>query len=113
MSDETLADSQLDTRLYDYLKYLTTLSLVAIGGVLGLLQGSVQISGRSALVAILCLGAAGVVSLMTINFTLYIEAIGKSTPKVRFVAITLQQIATALLIFGLGLFLGAFIKVLT
>ena len=46
------AERHIELMLYDYFKHLTTLALVALGGVLSISQGEEQVSGRGLLLVV-------------------------------------------------------------
>ncbi|MGL5839275.1 MAG: hypothetical protein ACRCY3_12315 [Sphingorhabdus sp.] len=69
-SEERVADKARDDAtllLYDFYKHLTTLSLVALGGVLSLSQAGVLIEQRRLALITLLIGAAGVLALMGLD----------------------------------------------
>lgn len=98
-------------RVYDYFKHLTTVSLIAIGGVLGLLSGDGPVLKPIAIVIVVgTLGFAGFLAMMMMAS---LSALGFKTPeevaRIRRVVLAIQGAATFLLMFGLGIFLGAFV----
>ena len=99
------------TPAYDFNKHLSTLSLISIGGVLGLLQNAeVGISARAASLSIASLGLAALAALL---MNAMIVGIGLSADSSRLSAKFVQRaqgIAVALLLFGAGIFTGAFGK---
>ena len=105
------------TRAYDFLKHLTTLSLISIGGILGLLQNeSVAISDESVLISLGSIGLAGLTALMTNGTLVGTPLSGK--PPGRFALNSkglyyLQSAAVLLFMFGAGVFTGAFSIALT
>jgi hypothetical protein len=66
---EILARSKDEVALlvYDYLKHMTTLSLVAIGGVLSISASIPGIPPKSIIIIVVILGLAGAVSLMALD----------------------------------------------
>ena len=111
------ADQFAETRAYDFLKHLTTLSIISIGGILGLLQNdSVDFPDQTIMVSIGAIGLAAITSLI-VNGTLVGEPLsGKPagkyslTPKRLYY---LQSIAVLMFLFGAGVFTGAFSLALT
>ena len=97
-------------RAYDFLKHVTTLSLISIGGIFGLLQNDrVTISESSVMLSIGMIGGAAFVAL-TMNANIVAEPLRaprkrKLTAKQVYIG---QYIAMALLLFGAGVFTGAF-----
>lgn len=123
MSDEkgTMADAHdiVDdgsySRAFDFFKHLTTTALISIGGVLGLLTGEAAgISARAVAIVIFLLSLAGMISMMSLCgiSTLAMLQRPKLAKHARELLI-LQYSASFLLIAGLGIFLGAFSKVLS
>ena len=95
-------------RAYDFFKHLTTLGLISIGGVLGLLQNQqVQISTRAILMSVGAIGLSAFVALLS-NAGLA-SAPGGREPGLRTLR-TLQWLSVALFVFGAGIFTGAFSK---
>ena len=116
MSDDgQVVDDATYSRTYDYFKHLTTVSLVSIGGVLGLLTGKVGgISSRAIILVIVMLGLAGFLSIMNM-FTISVMATrgrSRGDKTVRQLLIS-QYAATFSLVLGLGIFLGVFSKIVT
>lgn len=112
--DHPPADDAPYARIYDYFKHLTTVSLVSIGGVLGLLQGQGPAIKPLALILVISLLAAAgflamvmlaAISSMTLKKASEVEKVRKSM-------LIVQGAATFCLMFGLGIFLGAFVGAL-
>jgi hypothetical protein len=100
-------------RVYDYFKHITTLSLVAIGGVLSLLQGSdLEIPKRAYVIVIGLLGGAGALAFLAINSMTSTELMNRPLHAKRTALLVLQIAATGLLMLGLGIFLGLFTRLL-
>lgn len=100
-------------RAYDYFKHLTTVALISIGGVFGLLQGDgPRLKTTAVILVIALIGLAGGISLIAISSITAADLQGKSLEKLRKSILRTQQIATFLLLFGLGVFIGAFTKVM-
>jgi hypothetical protein len=115
MSDETLSRAQghdPTLRIYDYFKHLSTVSLIAIGGVLGLIQGGIKMPSLAILVTICVLGVAGIISMMGLNVIATAELKGGLTEKHSKMLSLLQPLANMCLMLGLGIFLGVFMKVI-
>jgi hypothetical protein len=105
-------DAAID-RAFDFNKHVATLALISIGGVLGLLQGSEQaISPRAAMLVMACLGTAAFIALIT-NSSLVGGALkSRGAPSAK-VLIASQWLSVGLLLFGAGMFVGAFSKSVT
>lgn len=63
----TDAERHAELLLYDYFKHLTTLSLVALGGVLAISQDVEQIGDRALLVVVLFISLGGGAALSAIE----------------------------------------------
>lgn len=99
-------------RVYDYFKHLGTVALISIGGVFGLLQGDgPKLSTKATIVTIAVLGASGALSLFCASYITTLELQGRVTPTVFKSLVIAQRVTTCLLMFGLGIFIGAFSKV--
>ena len=97
-------DTYGETLLYDYAKHLTTLSLLAIGGVLTVTETANRADVKPPIVAIV-LGAialAGILAFSTANGLVAARSRGKDPPEG---LPTLLKIATAFLGMGTGGFL--------
>lgn len=110
--DTPNADRDPDARIYDYFKHLTTVSLIAIGGVLGLVQGAVKLPGPAILATICVLAAAGAISMTGLNIIASAELRDGVTQIQRARLRRIQPLANTLLMLGLGIFLGVFLRVL-
>lgn len=93
--------------LYDFFKHISTLSLVAIGGALGIAPDEV---GRDALaLVLLSIGLAGAVAVMGLLSITRAHAAGQPMPeRVRLY----RTLAGGLFSFGIGTFLVVSIRVL-
>ena len=97
-------DAYGETLLYDYAKHLTTLSLLAIGGILTVTETADRADVKAPVVAIV-LGAivvAGILSFSTANGLVAARTRGKEPPKG---LPTLLKAATGFLGMGTGGFL--------
>jgi hypothetical protein len=115
MTDKVAAvvDDTSYSRVYDYFKHLTTVSLISIGGVLGLLTGNVDgISAQVVIPVIVMLGIAGFLSIMTMcGISAMVMLRRPHEAKTAKQLLVLQYAATFFLIIGLGWFVGAFAKI--
>ena len=107
---EIVADTDF-TAAYDFNKHLSTLSLISIGGVLGLLQNSqVGISAGAASISIASLGLAALSALL-MNAAIVGIALHEKPSKVSAKVVQRAQgLSVGLLLFGAGIFTGAFSK---
>ena len=100
-------------RSYDYFKHLTTVSLITIGGVFGLLQGDgPKLKPVAIMVVMGILAASGAISMLMTSAIAATDLRGGDTARARRVILIVQRVATALLMFGLGIFIGAFSQVI-
>jgi hypothetical protein len=100
-------------RIYDYFKHLTTVSLVSIGGVFGLLQGDgPKLKPVATLVILGVIAAAGGISMISASVIASVELRGPSTDRFRKWVGVVQLITTCMLLFGLGIFIGVFSRIL-
>jgi hypothetical protein len=96
-------------RVYDYFKHLTTVSLIAIGGIFGLLQGNgPKLKPAATIVVLGVIALAAGISMMTTSAITFGELRGKVTEKTRTQLAILQLSTTCLLMIGLGIFVGLF-----
>ena len=99
-----------DHLLYDYFKWLTTLSLLTLGGVLSLSQSAeLRLSDRSILLVLVPLCAAGIAAWSGADGVVRAASGGKP-PRLK--ASHSIRIATAALGVGVGVFLSLFWDVL-
>lgn len=109
--DEPLGHDPL-ARAYDYFKHMTTLSLVTIGGVLGLLKGDGPTLKPLAVGLIIgTIAAGGVVAMAALSALAQVGLRGgaEHVAKVRKMLPWMQGAATFLVMLGLGMFLGNFV----
>jgi hypothetical protein len=102
--------------LYDYFKHLTTVSLIAIGGVLGLLQGDGPRLGAPVVIVIMALlAAAGTIAMIMLAMlsTLSLRHDSSTPEQLAKRLLAAQGAATLALMIGLGLFVGAFLGAIT
>lgn len=64
---QTSAQRHTELLLYDYFKHLTTLALVALGGVLTISDGADQVSDRNLLLVVVLISISGASSLTAID----------------------------------------------
>ena len=97
------------TAVYDFNKHISTLSLISIGGILGLLQNDdVVIPDRAMMLSLAALGAASLVALL-MNATIIGTPISNTRKPLKSKQVFYGQwLAVCLLIFGAGIFTGAF-----
>jgi hypothetical protein len=94
---------------YDFLKHITSLALVSIGGILALLQASGQKPDSGALLSIALIGGAAVLGTIVLAGFTVAEVTGKITETApKGLARSLQLVA-GLLLMGLGIFVGAYV----
>lgn len=98
------ADSYGESLLYDFSKFLTTLSILALGGVLTLTQTADRsdIKTFNIVLAISAIALAGTLAVTTANSIAYARASGQALPRNlhRYILA-----AMALLGMGMGIFL--------
>ena len=95
---------------YDFLKHMSTLSIVAIGGMLGLAQGVAEQISAPILLSIGIVGVSGFLSLMFmagVAATQIRQKVHQSSNE-----LALGIVMTVVLFFsaGLGMFIAAFLK---
>jgi hypothetical protein len=100
------------TRSYDFFKHLTGICLVSIGGVLSLLQQQASEHRATAVIAVIVsLILAGLLSMIMVSS---IAVLGYKGPevaaKLRKAIPVIQGLIVLLLLFGLGVFVGTFMK---
>lgn len=96
-------------RVYDYFKHLTTVSLLAIGGIFGLLQGSgPKLKPVATMVVLGVIALAAGISMMATSAITLSELRGQLTEKTRKHLAIVQLGTTCLLMVGLGIFVGLF-----
>ena len=103
-----------ESLLYDFAKFLTTLSLLALGGVLSLTQTQAVASGDvklfNIILVVAALSLAGLLAMLTANSLASARAAGvEPRPKLH----SLVKAAMALLAFGTGAFLMVWLDTLT
>lgn len=81
--DAVLTEAQRHTELllYDYFKHLTTLALVALGGVLTISQDLEQISQRAMLVVVVLISVGGGTALSGLESITKARLKGQAMPK--------------------------------
>jgi hypothetical protein len=100
-------------RVYDYFKHLTTVSLITIGGIFGLIQGDgPKLKPVLALLILGVIGLAGGISMLCTSVVTAIELRGAVTDKMRRDLARIQLFVTSLLMFGIGIFVSAFSSIL-
>ena len=115
--DEPVSASDRDplARVYDFFKFLTTLSLISIGGLFGLINGhnGANIGKWMVLLAVGLLGLAAITSFAALTTITTAEMKVKAAdPPLLKQLLMSQHIASGLLSVGVGAFLYAFLKVL-
>ena len=97
-------DQYGESLLYDFAKFLTTLSLLALGGVLTLADTADQadVKTLNIILVTVVIASAGLIAMLTANAIAYARAAGGPSPARlhRFVGASM-----ALLCVGLGMFL--------
>lgn len=94
---------------YDFLKHITSLALVSIGGILALLQATGQKPDRMALVSLAMIGASAMFGTIVLNgFTVSVVTGQASDSGMRSLVRSLRLVAMPLLL-GLGIFVGAYL----
>lgn len=94
-------------RTYDFFKHLTSMSLISLGGVLGLpTLGQVSMPSLGILAVVLLVGNAGALALMGSSMMAGAELDGRNITGHKRTLKVMQQVSTVTLFFGLGLFLG-------
>jgi hypothetical protein len=90
--------------VYDYFKHLTTLTLVALGGVLSISTSIPTISPKSIVMIVVILGVAGAVSLMALDLVVNERMHNRPIPRyVRYLRLV------SIWLFGIGI--GYFISI--
>jgi hypothetical protein len=104
--DSAPAERHRDTLLYDYAKFLTTLSLVALGGVLGLVQAADpgRLDARNVALVLGALVAGGVASLTAASGLVDAEVTGRQRSKW-----PPRYLKLSMILIGVGL--GVFLKI--
>jgi hypothetical protein len=94
---------------YDFLKHITSLALVSIGGILALLQASGQKPDRAALISLAMIGASAIFGTIVLNgFTVGVVTGHASGTGDRTLVRSLRLVAMPLLL-GLGIFVGTYL----
>jgi hypothetical protein len=104
-----LARSKDDDELlvYDYFKHLTTLSLVALGGVLSISTSIPGISPRSIIVIVVLLGLAGAVSLAALDVMVNERMYNRAIPRyIRY----LRMVSVCFFGIGIGYFIAVVVE---
>lgn len=113
--DDPVRLSPMNTReqallaTYDFLKHVSGLSLIAMGGMLGLAQGLGGRPSPAMMLAVAVVGMSGFVSLMFmagVAATQIRQLVHKSSNTAALVVVMLVLVLFAI---GLGMFIGAFI----
>lgn len=104
-------DHDPDVLLYDYSKYLLTLALLVLGGVLSLTQGAAAeaIPRKPLIVVVVLLAVSGVSSLSAANEVVRARTEGRA---VRARSRYFSQAAMGTLGMGVGAFLSVWVKAL-
>jgi hypothetical protein len=104
-----LARSKDDDELlvYDYFKHLTTLSLVALGGVLSISTSIPGISPKSIIVIVVLLGIAGAVSLAALDVIVNERIYNRPIPRyIRY----LRMVSVCFFGVGIGYFISVVVE---
>lgn len=113
---EELAARAADDRVfiaYDLLKHISSLAVVAIGGILALLQATDAPITSGAWVSVALIGASGVFALIVLNAFSAAHIVGKRQTKGYPVSMAvLLQLVVASFLLGIGIFVGLFMGAL-
>jgi hypothetical protein len=107
-----LSKSKEDVNLleYDYFKHLSTLSLVALGGILSLSPSQTKIAQNALLAATLCVAIGGATALLCLEQIIISQRNNRPLSKAyRFS----RSIAAAMFSVGIGIFLVIFFRLYT
>jgi hypothetical protein len=108
-SDETVAEraeGAVDLLLYDYFKHLTTLSLVALGGVLGIADGQ-EIARDALLLVVLLIGLGGAFALNGLHMIVRARMAARPLPRsIRWY----RMLSGGAFSLGVGVFLSIFLR---
>lgn len=101
------AEGFIQPQVYDFLKHISTLSLISIGGILGLVRDEmVQVPMPVVVIALGSIALAALLSVMT-NSTIAGASAGDKMPSARYLSFVRGLVAASYL-FGVGIFIGAF-----
>jgi hypothetical protein len=106
---KVLARSKDDAELlvYDYFKHLTTLTLVALGGVLSISTSIPGISPKSIIVIVVLLGLAGAVSLAALDVMVNERMCNRPIPRyIRY----LRMVSVCFFGIGIGYFIAIVVE---
>jgi len=98
---------------YDFLKHMSTLALVAMGGMLGLAQGTGEPVTRAILLSVGVVGGAGVLAIVFmagVAGTQILQRVHKSN---NIFAFGIVMTVVTMFAGGLGMFVGAFFQQVT
>ena len=98
---------------YDFLKHMSTLALVAMGGMLGLAQGVGEPVSLKILLSVAIVGGAGVLALVFmagVAGTQILQRVHKSN---NIFAFAIVMAVLMMFVGGLGVFIGAFFDQVT
>ena len=110
MDEDQLRGTGTVAMLYDWFKHLTTLSILALGGVLSLAQsGDADLKKATLVAVVLLIGSAGIAAFTAAEKIMGAVAGGQSLPAS---VGWLQKVAPALLGMGVGAFLYVFLQAL-
>lgn len=109
MSDEEepIGDGYVEPQVYDFLKHISTLSLISIGGILGLIRDEVvDVSRTVTLVALGCIAFSALLALNTNSVIAGASSSGKMPDRTQLKVV--RTVAVIGYLFGVGVFVGAF-----
>ena len=110
MDDDQLRGTGRVAMLYDWFKHLTTLSILALGGVLSLSQsGNTDLKPATLVIVVLFIGSAGIAAFTAAEKIM--NAVANDVPLPASVG-WLQKATPALLGMGVGAFLYVFLQAL-
>ena len=98
---------------YDFLKHMSTLALVAMGGMLGLAQGTGKAVSAPILLSVGIVGGAGVLALVFMAGVAGTQILNRVHKSNNTFAFGIVMIVVMMFAGGLGVFVGAFFKQVT
>ena len=97
---------------YDFLKHMSTLALVAVGGMLGLAQGIGARPSGAILTSVAIIGIGGFVSLTFMTAIAATQIRQKVHKSSNLLALAIVMVVLMLFAAGLGAFIAGFLKAL-
>ncbi|WP_310467813.1 hypothetical protein [Sphingomonas sp.] len=109
MDDSGPPGPDREAMLYDWFKHLTSMSLLALGGVLSLsqLSAAADIKRSTLILVLVLLGVAGVMAFSAADQIVHARTKGEPLPRQ---VLWMQRATPAVLGMGLGAFLYVFVK---